>query len=204
MARVALLPYHVAFQASPWGNARIDASDVTNPYWERESSVGEFEALLPDEQDVCRVVNLTPGAYAFEAVTDPDTGAEVLPAYSFKYDWQDVRVLSSAEFPGTLLDARVTITEDACTARYHVYAVHPVVFCATDEDCDPESDPENGRVFGSGMAAGYNPRCLFLEGTADEAGEYFGEQLSPSSDPDHPQVGICFPAADKGFDAILK
>lgn len=124
------------------------------------------------------------------------------PALALSEKWENVRILSTAEYPGTLLDADLTITENACTATYHVYGVYPPVVCETDADCDPNADTANGRPFGSGMAEGYGPKCMFLDGRADEAswllldyGALSGTAASPAS------LGVCFPT--KKFDELL-
>lgn len=195
-ARLALLPYGVGI------NSYYERVDPADPDKAKESAIGKFQTLLPDDRGLCSVVDIADTVQNYPPVLD-DMGMEVEPALSLRYAWTDVRVISTAEFPGTLLDGKVTITEDSCTATYKVYAVHPVVFCdpteTVDRDgkpynpaCDPEPDVDAGRVTGSGMNAAIDPTCIPVTGDVGSAEVYF----------EHPITGVCGPSAANTLDAL--
>lgn len=207
-ARLALLPYRVGYLTG------LGNSDPDDPKGARESSIGHFETLLPDDDGVCRLVNVADGRQNFRPLLNED-GDEVEPSFEVTYKWDSVRVLSTAEFPGTLIDGKVTITQTdssgSCTAKYGFYGVHTsspatfdIVVCDPlkttmrdgqeyNPDCDANADPANDRPLGAGTNAAYQPRCIKLAGSADEASSFLRADLSPSTDPDYHQMGICGP-----------
>lgn len=195
-ARLALLPYSVGI------NSYFERVDPNDPDKKKESAIGRFRELLPDERGICHVVDIADTEQNYPPVLDED-GMEEEPALSLRYKWEDVRVISTAEFTGTLIDGRVTITEDACTAKYKVYAVHPIVFCDPLENetrdgksynaaCDPEANVDEGRVTGSGMNAAFEPTCIAVTGDVSAAEFYF----------EHAITGVCGPSPAKTFDAL--
>lgn len=216
VARAALLPYRVGYLT---GLGNVDPDD---PNGTRESSIGTFQNLLPDDDGVCRIVDFVDGQQNFRPLLNED-GDEVEPSFNVSYKWENVRVVSTAEFPGTLIDGQVTITETdssgTCTAKYKFYGVHTlsqltldVTLCDPEKtttrdgkeynpDCDPDADPANDRAVGAGTNAAYEPRCVKLNGTADEASAWLGAQLSPSTDPENPQQGVC--TATKTIDELI-
>ncbi|MGV3625194.1 MAG: hypothetical protein ACO1OB_30555 [Archangium sp.] len=195
-ARLALLPYAVGI------NSYFERTDPADPDKKKESAIGRFQTLLPDDRGICTVVDVADTEQNYPPVVD-EMGMETDPALSLRYKWEGVRVISTAEFPGTLLDGKVTITEDACTASYKVYAVHPVVFCDPAETtmkdgkpynvaCDPEPDVAAGRITGSGMNAAIEPTCIPVTGDVSAAEFYF----------EHSITGVCGPSAAKTLDAL--
>ncbi len=188
------------------GRETTDDPDLTH-----ESAIGHFKTLSPDDTGVCDLVNVTDGYETYALIPadpgDPDAGVDPtpeVPETSIRQAYEGVRVLSTAQIPGTLMDGHVTITQDGCTAKYQFYAVYPVVPCQSDVDCDPNADPANGRVTGSGMNPYYSPRCRFLApGTvAPTFEEFYGIEVSDQA-AEGDRYGICFPADDKTIDALL-
>lgn len=206
-ARLGILALNGALGA-PYVEGRETLDD---PDFAHESAIGDFKTLNPDDKGICDVVNVADGYETFVAIPgdpgDPDAGVDPtpeVPELTVRHKYEGVRVLSTAQIPGTLMDGHVTVTEDACTAKYSFFAVYPVVPCQTDEDCNPVADPANGRVTGSGMNPAYAPRCKFLApGTvAPVFEEFYGVEVSDQADPAD-RYGICFPADDKTIDNLL-
>lgn len=210
--RLGLLP---ASGALTRAEGRTSSED---PSLAHEAAMGHFKTMNPDERGICDVVNIADGYETYDAIPgdpgDPDAGIDPtpdVPETTVRHAWENVRVLSTAQIQGTLLDGEVTVTQDGCTAKYHVYAVNPIVLCQSDADCDPAADPANGRATGSGMNPVYSPRCKFLPAntTATAAEEvmskYYGADIffADTGDPDNPAYGVCFPADDKTIDALL-
>ena len=79
-------------------------------------------------------------------------------------------------------EAPVDVTIGSCTATYAVQALTPSQAggtCVTDVDCDPFSDPANGRPLGSGINSDYAVACT-------------KESWVTSYLTGDPDVGICF------------
>ena len=97
----------------------------------------------------------------FEAVSLAvvDAGTVMLPALSVKFVFSDLKVLMTAEVPGTAFTAKLAQTEGACVATYDLVAFHPAVACTSDTDCDPNSDLDAGRTRGSGIDPDFDPAC---------------------------------------------
>lgn len=215
-ARLAILPYRVGALRNVAFDCNVeDCEERTNdevvgetvyidpndPKLAKESAIGTFENLIPNDNGVCTLVNIDDAVQNFPAKSDTyeatlSDGGTVMqtddyPALSLRYKWENVRIISTAQFPGTLFEGKVTITEDGCTAKYNVYGVHPIVDCDTDEDCDPNPNPDAGRLFGSGLSADYSPRCIpYPTGTAD------ADKHNANA------AGVCGPAANKTFDVL--
>lgn len=96
--------------------------------------------------------------------------------------WSNVRVYVTAatfgtQMDGDLTDTRVTDTGETCTTTYRALGLAPAVSCAAlDADeapiinadgtpqldpslCEPEADPDNGRVLGSGISPNARFTC---------------------------------------------
>lgn len=146
---------------------RYDAQDLDAGFgYDRESARGTFASLNPDSSGVCVASAVAAADQTLPAVTyqvkEADGGVtqETEPETHLKYDWSNVRILNNARFTSTVLSANVTITKDGCTATYQVDAIHPVVACSIDEECNPEANLAAGRSSGSGLQA-----ALFAPGT---------------------------------------
>ena len=138
--------------------------DPTDPNYSKESARGPLAGIAADSNGVC-TATLAPAEQTFPAVQQhtkdflKDGGVKNLPATHIKYEWKNFRFLNSARFPGTVVNARLEITRDMCTAIYDVDAIWPTVGCATDEDCNPNANLDAGRVSGSGLSLDYAPKC---------------------------------------------
>lgn len=97
----------------------------------------------------------------FEAVSLAvvDAGTVMLPSLSVKFVFSDLKLLMTAEVPGTAFTAKLAQTEGACVAAYDVVAFYPAVACTTDADCDPNADLDAGRTRGSGIDPAFDPAC---------------------------------------------
>ncbi|HRI67973.1 MAG TPA: hypothetical protein PK156_27235 [Polyangium sp.] len=123
--------------------------DANNP-----TSLGAFQVIEPDENDVCYVPTLSP---ALQDV--PANGTN--PATQIKYEWSDVKVYVTTAYPGTQMVGALKYTNGSCTATYDVMALWPAVSCAGEDAdgnaiavpalCDPVADPASGRATGSGI-----------------------------------------------------
>jgi len=171
--------------------ARVDPTD---PDFTKESAIGKFTSLLPDSAGVCGFSSIAPTLQNYPSVMlrDEDgSDAGVLPELNVKYEWSNMKILSTAQFPGTLFVADLHLTENACDATYKVYGVHPLVPCETDEDCNPEPNLAIGRTIGSGMSADYAPKCkLYPDSTPNSMRAVAGTS------------GICFPTVP--FEQLAK
>jgi hypothetical protein len=79
-------------------------------------SLGDFASTVPDAEDVCTVPSLSPA--------EIDAQGKVL-----RYTWNNVRVRVTPAYPGTTMTADLAITEDGCSAEYHVVGLWPAVSC---------------------------------------------------------------------------
>ncbi len=172
--------------------------DPTDPQYAKEAAIGTFSSLLPDKVGVCTMSSIAPTDQNYPAgvitVEGEDGGVaeEPLDALAIKYEWSNMKILSTAQYPGTLFVADLHLKENDCDATFKVYGIHPLVPCDSDIDCDPSPDTDGGpRTIGSGMSADYAPRCkLYPDGTP--------ESMKGIRD----YAGICFPT--KGFDELAK
>jgi hypothetical protein len=120
------------------------------------TSVGDFDSVFPDENDVCLVQTMTPAQQAVPMIN-------MDPARDVKYEWSNVRVSVTTAYTGTRMAADLTYTENGCSAQYEVLGLWPAVPCEGYDgmgnptgqpditQCDPESDPAAGRAYGSGI-----------------------------------------------------
>lgn len=197
---MALLPRRISMvtRSTPNGETRwVDAVDNT---LQHESARGTFSSLYADGQGVCTAQSsITPGDEALPAVSLAlaDGGVEVTPATHVRHEWSNFRLLNTARFAGTAISADLTITEDSCTAKYHIEGIAPIVACETDGQCNPEPSEESGPT-GSGMKIEYfkdgKPVCTHLvagSSEADIASDYVGD----------PVTGLCLPTVS--FDDLV-
>lgn len=66
----------------------------------------------------------------------PATGQE--PATSISYQWNNVRILATAQAPGTQMVAELERTENGCTAKYEVWAMWPGDVECGNEAAEPD------------------------------------------------------------------
>lgn len=133
--------------------------DPTDPRGARQTAVGPF----PREPTagVCAAPEPLVAEQQFEAVTAQlvDGGTLTFPALTARFEFSELKVLTTFEVPGTAFTAKLTQTEGACTARYDVVAFYPAVHCETNADCDPNPDLDAGRTIGSGINGDFDPVC---------------------------------------------
>jgi hypothetical protein len=134
------------------GDINVDPAlkdEAHEPY-----SLGDFNSVEPDDDDVCSVSEMSPAEQNVPAMgTDP--------GMNIKYVWSNVRLLVTAAYPGTQMVGELTYTNNDCTASYSVIGLWPAVSCAGKDAqgnavadpalCDPVADPEAGRATGSGI-----------------------------------------------------
>jgi len=146
------------------------------------NAVGDFRATEPDEKDACSIRDVMTSEISVNAIPpgddDPET-PEVDYAYpgrdatNKKYEWKNVRVLTTPANPGNLIEAELTYTENGCTATYNMIAVAPLIACGSegldgngepigdpdDNLCDDKADPTYGLGFGSGISPDVKAKC---------------------------------------------
>src|SRR5262249_27511332 len=59
------------------------------------------------------------------------------PKTHIKYDWSNVKIYVSASAIGTQMSGDLKLTQDACTATYHVTGLAGNVDCDDDSGCGP-------------------------------------------------------------------
>lgn len=143
------------------------------------NAVGDFASVTPDENDSCHVINPMSSEVSINAIppnmgedpVDPADDYPGFPATAMKYEWSNVRVLSSAANPGTLVKADLTYTLNGCTAKYKMVALSPIVDCSlydadgnptgevSDALCDDKADFDLGHPTGSGISQDFAPKC---------------------------------------------
>lgn len=135
---------------------RVDPSDGAGA---KLNAVGGFAREPTD--GVCAMTAEATAEQSFrpETVTLADGGSLALPALVARVAFSDVKVITTAEVPGTAFTATLTQTEGACVARYDVVAFYGAVACTTDTDCDPHADLDAGRLLGSGIPPAFQPTC---------------------------------------------
>jgi len=164
-ATFAVLPARVA------GATRTGEGVI--PDFTKESAIATFASLTPDSKGVCS----TTGTFA---PTDVDAGA---PETHIKYEWSNFRLLNNATYVSTVFTADLAVTVDSCTATYQVDALGPVIACVTDDDCchldsTGSCGPPEGASIGSGLQAGYAPKCRQFSDILSYESQFFGTAVS--------------------------
>jgi hypothetical protein len=131
-------------------------TDPNDPDGLKINSIGKLPTN-PAEDHTCALTDLTVTEQNFQeevfsllpngiasprGVVDADAGTVTYPALSIKYVWNDVKIVSTGEVPGSLFTATLDYTEDGCTAQYDVLGVWPITLCHTDLDCHPFPLPD--------------------------------------------------------------
>jgi hypothetical protein len=117
-----------------------------------------------------------------DPATEDDESFPGQPAVDVALDWSNVQVYVTADTFGTqmagdLVDTRLTPTGDSCSIAYRALGLAPAIPCgATDEEgnpivnpdgtfgvdpslCDPEANPAEGRLLGSGISPSARYEC---------------------------------------------
>jgi hypothetical protein len=104
-----------------------------------------------------------------------------LPAVTYKVEFTDTSIINTSEIPGIAFTGKVKITEGSCVANYTMTGWWvgaglntggPEIPCTPTDasaapgsltyapECDPEANPDAGRITGSGMSPALKPLCL--------------------------------------------
>ena len=112
------------------------------------AAIGNFTSDVPDDSGICSAPTLTSTAQVLPAL--PEDAEAELPAQDavdVKETWSDVSVYVDAAALGTQMKGTYSVTQDGCTATYHVLAMYPATDC-TGEDGGPDQavcdDPASG------------------------------------------------------------
>lgn len=110
---------------------------------------------------VCTTSRVAISQQRFDAtmVQVPDGGTTSFPELFARMDFSDVRVVTTAEVPGTAFTAKLAHTEGNCAASYDVLAVYPAVACTKDDDCASTIDADAGRLTVSGINPAFDAAC---------------------------------------------
>lgn len=130
-----------------YADGRVDPMD---PDGKKINTVFKMTPF-PDSNYVCKNDGPIPEAVQNfqeemmeEELDDGGTQVTVIPALTIKYQWADTEWLSSPSVTGQAFHAKLTYTEDACTATYEATGIWPLTSCATDLDCSPNPVPDAG------------------------------------------------------------
>jgi len=103
------------------------------------SAVGAFDTDVPDDDGFCTAPTLTKTSQTLPALpADAEQELDAQDAVNVSEVWSDVSVYVDAAALGTQMKGVYTVTQDGCTATYHVMAMYPAASCADDAECqDP-------------------------------------------------------------------
>jgi hypothetical protein len=144
-------------------------------------ALGKFDTVFPGADGVCAVSQLAPAEIALGAVDDPDAGLSQ-PATDLKYVWSNIRVLVTAAQIGVQLTGDLTLTQDGCSASYHVTGLAPSVSCAALDD--------------AGNALTDDAGAFVLDPTQCSPTNGINPNVSATCDP---AQALCIPAEEKPF-----
>ncbi len=139
--------------------AGVALSQGSVPY-----SLGRFTTKEP-EAEFCDAGGLTEASVTAPEIPSEEEGGDPLPATSIQASWKNLSVYVTPEAPGTQLKADLTLTEDGCTAEYHVVALWPAISCDDGEGnpapeyCAPEPPEGSGLAYGSGISPDFPVEC---------------------------------------------
>lgn len=179
----------IAIQSTTFGdifgtyNGGVDNADMTTPAItddEKPYAIGTY-TTDPDDNNICFAGGFDVGPMADIEINVPDTyvgddkmGMPIVePALHVKQSWKNVKVYVTAAVPGTQAVGEMHYEDvlEGCTADYKFVALNPAVYCEgsdaegnptgmpDDTLCDPNPDPDHGRVYGSGINPDFKTRC---------------------------------------------
>jgi hypothetical protein len=143
--------------ASDDGAPLADSSDDGAPVADASDDGAPLADAAPSGDDAA-----SEAAPAAEDAAPPFPGQ---PAMSFRWEWSNLRVRMTAEFPGNVFSADLTVTQDGCTASYTVNAVFPAALCGDtpvpagsvtvdpNSPCDDATNPCSAGVCAAGACA---------------------------------------------------
>lgn len=151
---------------TPIEDGRVDPAD---PDAKKVNAIANFTANPTAGK--CLANGFSAAEQSFEASSFdrdlPDGGTETvpLPAYTVKFQFNDLTFTSTTAAPGTVFEGTVVYTLDTCTANYKVEGLWPSHSCDDGNGnpdptlCDPRPDLDAGRAFGSGINPDFKVRC---------------------------------------------
>lgn len=198
---------------------RKDPSDTS---FQKESPRGTFPSPYPDKAGFCSSTgDIAAAEQSFPEVTLADclnagldrtdedggwNGTDVtpedsfpIPATSYKDEWSNFRMVSTARNIQNIWEADVTVNRDSCSATYHVNGIFPFVGCTTDEDCNPEANLDAGRATGSGLSSDFKAKCTMFSDPEGYEASYAGAFMGTG-----PLPGVCMPTVSIDDIAKLK
>ena len=138
-------------------------------------ALGDFDSAEPRSDGFCTAPKLSVARLRHPEIpeqSDMCTMTPAVPALDVTYKFSDVRVYTTARALGTQLSAKLTYTQNGCTAKYDVRALYPAVSCGM-----PPSAPSD---------AGTPPMMSSDEDAGAGADEDAG--CPPSSPPSGPML----------------
>jgi hypothetical protein len=112
---------------------------------------------------------MDPAAVLDDCCDDLNDGATchttAFPGTDLKYEWSNMKFLSTADAPGTQFAGHLSYAQDGTTCEYEAWGLWPAVFCGDadnkpdDGACDPAADPAKGRAIGSGINPDFPVKC---------------------------------------------
>lgn len=149
----------------PNGLASRSLRDGQDPHV--QNAVGKLDAA-PDANDFCSASAFSAANVDDKGNATPTTGSPIAPT-NITYQFDNVRVYTAPNAPGTTADGSLTYTRDGCTGSYKMQAIWPVVGC--DPAADPATAPRDACGEGSGANPDFSLKC-------------------------HPTLGVCVPAKE--------
>lgn len=145
--------------------ARVDATD---PDGKKLNAIGQMPQF--PTQNACTITNFVGGEqnYQEEVLMLVDGTTQTLPAITYKAEYTNFNVINSAKVPGTAFTTDLRYTEGTCVANYKVVGFWPAHECTNlpsegalvvSDDCDPNPNPDAGRVTGSGINPAFEAKC---------------------------------------------
>lgn len=137
----------------------VTREDPTDPEGKKLNAIGTFSRAPAN--GICAVSDSAVAEQNFAAVDLAlvDGGMATLPALPARFEFTELKVITTFEVPGTAFTAKLSQTEGACVAKYDVVAFYPAVECEAEADCDPNPDLDAGRTIGSGINPDFLPKC---------------------------------------------
>ena len=151
-ARIAIRPLAIGSMVE-YAEIRgaIDEAELDDVF-HSANAIGEFDDSYPDDDLICSIPEFDASSVSLPAIEeildDPMTMEEdesmpPQPAIEATYQWSNARFIVSANIQGTQFEADLDYTQDGCTAKYRVRGVYPVVYCATDDECNDDANGMN-------------------------------------------------------------
>ncbi len=146
----------------------LERRDATDPDGKKLNAIGQMPQFPSNK--VCTVTNFVGGEqnYQEEVLTLANGSTFTEPAVTYKTEFTNFNVITSAKVPGTAITTDMKYTEGGCVANYKVVAFWPEIHCSNpasegalvySTECDPNSDADAGRFLGSGINPAFEPKC---------------------------------------------